>query len=1253
MFSFQPDKIRGNIVGSGFGSVFLRNVLIALVVATIAVPLQLVAATSAVHDDVGGTPREALLPLALQAQLAELRNDPMLKDAVAGVEEIIAELEQADEETYPQDIPDPFHLTEQYLLTMRADGNVGDRYHLAGTEGGLPRIIPQPDMVKAVVYDGKLAFRYKHGVHVIESIEPMVMAYDDELLVLVAKDGSIYAADMVFVRSELFKAPVPLYKVALTVTSQDLRGLQLSYVTRGFSPFPYELGEGGALLPVEPTRRFTAGDLVLWRSVGEDEQQVLISVLARDVIVDAVNNGNYLLGSLAYALRKDKPVQVEAALAAERSQEGRNMVAGEFERYRDGASVQAEQVLQSMSAQRLQDMIANDVRRNTYRDEFTYATWQRDFLIIRDQAEAVIKKLEGKFIKDAASQKKLDNLKQQLRGGDFASSWIMLSKLYTEESRDLVIDRINSLKTLRTPEANAKIAELEGMLQTQNYERLWSEPSLFADTDANGQILSPLRKKISRASYKYLDAENLRSFASTTLGLGVLGASGMGLAWALKTGFGLSRIWPPDPFKVADLPPRSELGHQLDNRPYRKIRKGYRRFLTRGTIIGLALIPTVAVIAHFAARSSGHDWDFRRQLMLQGMRLYATLSLPFWHYLSKALGQTTLMPSLAAGVSPFAAVNGKSAVGEDIGLSPSETVRVGFQVPHAQNEEAEALRRRAISALQQQRARAQGLGWEMSARIVLRDYLQRRGSGAEIDRDAFISHIDRSSFKDKWKKLAIGLEKEIYRLHTQGIFGDLRVVNYEYVYDFLHKTKPQLLSAAYYDGIGHRTASMLGDAAEWSGRNLATVSTDNVNFLHLADPDDFLASMNWKVFMVDFITIVMWEGSYGGRSRVFSAKVLDKNHAGIGNLTATNRFPYWSAEHANDLMGQLWAYQVVVHGRYALVFQMLQRIEESDYRPMEELLVTGREQTQSFWAGLLDFGKNSFDFRNAGYGSKYVKQLFVGVTMIQIWLLWTIFGRSFIAKVPLGKIGPQSVYHYFWAMWAFGWPWLALYSIEQLRETKSGVRNGLLTQGKVQLKKSLTFADAEGLQESYDSIVGVYREFAGAPPAALVKEVRAVEGDLHVSADERLPEETLFSYLGLLVRMKNTDSVVAKRDIYRQLVSMIEDPQQEYVVSEEEAEQLLSFLMTTPPFPAHLNPTVGLLFTVVAATLTTMWGSKFGRKTYGGSVSTWGGALPWAGYGLGMYALVWALTSKNNARKLIDFVWEDVLGYPESRAKEY
>ena len=1240
-------------MGSKIGGVFLRNIMISLVVATIAVPLQLIAATGAVSDESGATTKEMPLPALLQAQMAELRNDPAVKDAVAGIEEIITELEQAGENTYPEDIPDPFHLTTQYLLTMRADGNVGDRYHLAGTEGGLPRIIPQPDMVQAVIYDGKLAFRYKHGVHVIESIEPEVIAYDDELLVLVAKDGSIYAVDLVFVRRELFKAPVPVHKVAWAITSQDLHGLQLSYVTRGFSPFAYEHGEGGELLPVTATRRFTAGDLVLWRSVGENEERVLISVLARDIIVDTVNNGNHLLGSLAYSLRKDKPAQISAALAAEKHREGRKLVAGELEHYRDGASQQAEQVLQNMSANRLQAMIVNDVRRNSYRDEFTYATWQRDYLVIRDQAEAVVKKLEGKFIKSAVSQKKLDSLKQQLRKGNFASSWIMLSKLYTEESRDLVIDRINSLKTLRTPAANAKIAELENVLQTQDYERLWTEPELFADTAANGQALSPLRRKISRASYKYLDGDSLRSFASTALGLGVLGAAGIGTAWALKAGFSLSRVWPPDPFKVADLPPRTELGHQLDNYPYRKIRIGYRRYLTRGMILGFALIPTVAVIAHFAARSSGHDWDFRRQLMLYGMRIYATVALPFWHYLSRALGQPTLMPSLAAGISPFATVNGKSAIGESIGLAASENIHVGFQVPHSQREESETLRRRAISALQQQRARAQGLGWEMAARIVLRDYLRRRGSGTEIDRDAFVAHIDRSIFKDKWKKLAAGLEKEIYRLHIQGIFADLRAVNYEYVYDFLHKTKPQLLDASHYDGIGHQATSWLSNAAEASGKFLATVSTDNVNFLQLADPDDFLASMNWKSFMIDFLTVIIWEATYGGRSRVFSAKVLDKDHAGIGNLASTNRFPYWSAEHTNDIVGQIWAHQVASHGRYSLIFQMLQKIEEDDYRPMAELLTTGNEQAQGFWEGLYDFGKNSVDIRNVDYGSKYMRAMVVALTMLQMSLFWSIFGRSLIAKVPFGKIGYQYIYSFFWATWAFGWPWLALYSIEQLRETKLGIRNGLFTQGKVRLKQALTFDDEEEWQESYASIVAVYRDFTNEPPAALVKEVRAVEEDLHLSADERLPAEILFPYLGLLVRMKNTDSVIAKRDLYRQIVTFIEDPQQKYVLSKEDAEQLLQFLLVNPPFPSLLNPAVGVLAVGAVAVITTVWGSIFQRKTYGGSVSTLGGALPWVGYGIGLYALVWALTSKDNARKAIDFVREDVLGYPEARVKEY
>ena len=1229
-----------------------------MVVATLAVPLQLVAAA----DEPRGVSPPVLPSTEALEQLAELRDDPTLGAAVAGVEKIITELEQADKDTYPQDIPDPFHLTSQYLLTMRAGGNTADRYHLAGTEGGLPRITPQPNMVKPVIYDGKLAFRYKHGVHVVESVAPVVLAYDDELLVVITHSGDIYAVDMVFVRRELFKAPLPVHKVALTVESQDLRGLQLSYVTRGLNPIIYELGDAGELLPVSAARRFTAGDLVLWRSVGadKDKTQVLVGVLGRDTIVKTINNGNYLLGSLAQALRKDRPAQLDKVLAAEKELLGHNLPSDKLERYRDTASPQAERVLQNMDVQRLQKMVANDVQRNTYRDQFTYATWQRDYLIIRDQAAAVISKLEKKTFRDAVSQKKLDTLRRQLRKGDFASSWIMLSKLYTEESKDLVIDRINSLKELRTPAANAKIAVLENILREHDYERLWREPQLFADFDEQGQLLSPLRAKINRAVYKHFDGDSLRGFASTALGLGVLGTAGIGAAWALKAGFGLSRIWPPNPFKVRDLPPRMELGHRLDNYPYAKVRKGYRRFLTGGLVLGLALIPAVALVAHMAARGSGHDWDFRKQLTLMGMRIYAAIALPFWHYMAKWLGQTTLMPAMAAGVSPFAVVSGRSSIGADVGLSPSEAVRVGFQIPYVQGEDADALRRRAIVALQQQRARSQSLGWEMASHILLRDYLQRQGSVSEIklplseeDYQAFLAHIERSTFKNTWKKLAVGLEREIYRLHTQGIFADLREVTYEYVYDFLHKTKPQLLKISHYDGVGYNLAAKVSGAAEFVGKQLATVSTDNVNFLQLADPDDFLASMNWQVFMVDFLVCVLWEGTWGGRSLVFDKQVTSPSHGGIGNLAATNRFPYWSQEHANDLVGQVWAHQVSGQGRYALIFQLMQKIEEDDYRPMEELIVAGDERTEGFWAGLWDFGKNSVDVKNTDYGGRYIKQLVVMLTMAQLALFWSFIGRSLIAKVPPGRVLPQFLFNFSWSTWAFAWPWIVLYSTEQLRDKKSGVRNELFMQGKVQLKQALKFTDDAELQEGYASIVAVYRDFIKEPPAALVKEVRKVERDLRINSEARLPAAALLPYLGLLVQMQNSSSVVDKRDIYRRIVTYIESPQEEYVVSREEAEQLLQFMLAEPPFPTVLNPTVGFLATGTVAILTTLWGSKFFRSTYGENVSTVKGVLPWLALGGGMYTLVWLLGSKDNARKIIDFVYEDVLGYPESRAEEY
>jgi len=1201
----------------------LRECLVALLVVQLVLPSSLCA-------EGGGYP---LSQPEFFAQ-SEHTEEPL----PAELAEIIAELERADEHTPVRDIPDPFHLTQQYLQVMRGDGNSSDRYHLAGTEGGLPRIIPSSDMVKAVIYDGKLALRYKHGVHVIESIAPVLLAYDAELLVVIATDGSVYALDLTFARRELFKAPLPVHKLPLVVVSEELSGLQSGFITRGFNPFTQVLTEKGAVQSLSATQRFTAGDLVLWRE--REEQRVLVSVVERDVIVTAINNGNHLLGSLAYALRKDQPAALQDTLKYERSQ-GQQVDAQQLKDYRAQSNSTVEQVLQSMDVERLQEMLLNDIEMNSYRDDFTYAHWQRDYLLLKKQAEVTVKNLKRKFFKDGTTKKHIKSLEQQLRRGDLGDSWIMLSKLYVEEARDLLIDRINVLKRSDTHAAQAKITELESIVAANDFHRLWNEPQLFSDEE---ERLASTRLRVSRFFYQHLSGENLRHLASTAVGIGGLGVLGYAAARALKTGFALARYWPPEPYRIKDLP-RSVFKHSTAQTM--AVRVGYSRYLTIATLLGVAIIPAVLAVGWLTERGSGEDWGFKKQLTLMGIRAYATLSRPFWHYLAELAGQKTLMSSLAAELSPFTEVHGNTALGESIGLKPSQSVRVGWQPLSQQSEDDEALRRRAISALQQQRARAQALGWEMAARLVWQEWREQQqlnDLAPEILATAMTA-IQQSDFQQHWKKLAVGLAAEIAKLQREGVFPDLRTVSYEKVYDFIARTKPQILELSYHDNLlrtAGRTAQNWGSVVLAWG---ATVAIDNVNFLQIVDPDDFVATMMWRSFMIDFLTVVVIEGTGGARSKVFGSP------DDLQNLLANNKFPFMHLKHRETLADQLYAYQVKGQGRYSLIFQTLKKINESNYTPLEETLLVGKKNPQSFSAGLSDLASNVVDLRNTDYGSRYVRDVTVQAAMMQSAILGTIVTRALIAKVAIGSVFPQFFFKLFWGMWGFAWPWIIIYSSEKLRDKKHATRLGMLRQAKVQLRKAIDRDDRDGMQRGYRALIEVYRNFNASVPPVLQREVELIETDLRISAAERLSGAELLSHFAALVQMNASDDPAAKRAIYRQISAQVDNEQPQQTLNRAAAERVLNFVLLNPPFPTSLNGRVSDLGIVIGAVATTLMGSWFFRGSFG--FTRLREVLPYVMAGSAMYTGTWLLLEKRHVRKIWSFVREEVLGYPPDRAAQY
>ena len=307
----------------------------------------------------------------------------------------------------------------------------------------------------------------------------------------------------------------------------------------------------------------------------------------------------------------------------------------------------------------------------------------------------------------------------------------------------------------------------------------------------------------------------------------------------------------------------------------------------------------------------------------------------------------------------------------------------------------------------------------------------------------------------------------------------------------------------------------------------------------------------------------------------------------------------------------------------------------------------GRDNPQSFWEGLAGFSRDAVDFRNLDVGSRYMKQLFVATSLVQAGFLYAFVSKSIIAGVPLKSIIPQFLFNFFFAIWGFGWPWLYYYTARSLGETKLEVRNGMFDEA----KGRMAMHDPQQRQEGYRAMVATYRQFLGGqPPSELVAEFKQVEDSLQIDQDDRLPAEALLPYLGLLVTMSASESLLEKRRIYRQIVNHI-DNATDYQPTDSDIEQMVIYATLNPAFPNKTNGSVTFVGVTTAALVTTWLGSRFHRKSF--EKHTLRGVAPYIAGGALLYAGTWTLLNKEHSRKIINFVREKILGYPEKEYEEY
>ncbi len=179
--------------------------------------------------------------------------------------------------------PDWFHLIGQKLTLNNQN------YSLIQL-GESPLSIFYTDLKLGVEGSNFTIIGYNNGVevarHTFVDLNVHSFQMDAEMLVLATKEGKIHAIDMVYLKKNLFKGPIPVYQNLIS-DSEFKEPFKMNFWTRGVSPSIIEniSDDSKSIFPHNRQGEiyFKAGDLILHRGEGNNDKA--FSILSREVLL--------------------------------------------------------------------------------------------------------------------------------------------------------------------------------------------------------------------------------------------------------------------------------------------------------------------------------------------------------------------------------------------------------------------------------------------------------------------------------------------------------------------------------------------------------------------------------------------------------------------------------------------------------------------------------------------------------------------------------------------------------------------------------------------------------------------------------------------------------------------------------------------------------------------------------------------------------------------------------------------------------
>ncbi len=590
-----------------------------------------------------------------------------------------------------------------------------------------------------------------------------------------------------------------------------------------------------------------------------------------------------------------------------------------------------------------------------------------------------------------------------------------------------------------------------------------------------------------------------------------------------------------------------------------------------------------------------------------GMKMVALFINPLWNYVAYSVGQRHFMASLQKGINPFQTIDPKSDIGQIVGIK--KPVRLGLNKPYwSKGPQFDRQRQLQNVALAKQN-RIKSLAWQMAVLAV--------AGKEEVTPDQIIMYgVTGVNFEDLKKvhnDLTLrmemlytlkNLEKEIKSLNEVDIRKALSELDPEMLVRYYERAKETAQKAKAQPYFFKKTRAFWNTGSIGWLRNrlraqsIAGFNQAEVRLLNQV-PTDFVAGRSFRDFVPDHFLVVLMPMLMTNRANLSAEHIYQM-------AINENFLSYSGRPHIYDVWRNAYEWLFISGAGNAMaytnktkVLENLQAGHTSFYGTQEQYTDPIKARSISELTYFKNQGKGIVpgsaeeDPGRMRVGNIWLKHTKAMLRSIQMGIIFALAVRSGIVGQSVSEALSAYVLIFMAQFWFLGWPWMIIHAGDLLN-TKEIAENKQKMES-LQLKLSHV---ARGLYQD--------KEAWSADFKSAVEELKNLYPD---KAWRRLTKD-----LPDLSSAKDMESV------------------------RKAGEQYIKILVESPPLPNRPNERTNFLWTLIfGSILTTYLGVELFIWTFDANKLSTQNLLEWTGINIALLSFFYFFYKKSLKEHVTDF----------------